>query len=67
MKEINAQSPISVANFIIELANKHNLPVTNLQLQKIFFTRNCFHPEVPGVTAFHIKKGSVAKSSIMDD
>lgn len=37
MKEINAQSPISVANFIIELANKHNLPVTNLQLQKILF------------------------------
>ena len=43
MKEINAQSPISVANFIIELANKHNLPVTNLQLQKFYFLYKAFH------------------------
>lgn len=37
MEGIIKQSPISVANFIIEIANKNDLPVTNLQLQKILF------------------------------
>ena len=34
---LKAQEPIAVANFVINLANRNKLSVTNLQLQKILF------------------------------
>lgn len=39
MEKFESQSPIAVANFIIEIANanKEGKPVTNLKLQKILF------------------------------
>lgn len=37
MKKIELQSPIAVANFIIEVAKKEENPVTNLKLQKVLF------------------------------
>lgn len=37
MEKIELQSPIAVANFIIEVAKKENKPVTNLKLQKVLF------------------------------
>lgn len=36
------QNPIKVANFIIELAKKNKKNVTNLQLQKNFFSPRIF-------------------------
>ena len=37
MQKIELQSPIAVANFIIEVAKKEGNPVTNLKLQKVLF------------------------------
>lgn len=37
MKKIELQSPIAVANFIIDVAKKEDKPVTNLKLQKVLF------------------------------
>ena len=37
MEKIELQSPIAVANFIIEVANEKENPVTNLKLQKVLF------------------------------
>lgn len=34
---LQAQEPIAVANFVIDIAKKNNMSVTNLQLQKILF------------------------------
>ena len=34
---LKTQEPIAVANFVINLANRNKLSVTNLQLQKILF------------------------------
>lgn len=36
-EKIELQSPIAVANFIIEVAKKEENPVTNLKLQKVLF------------------------------
>lgn len=36
-ESLKAQEPIAVANFVIDIANKNKLTVTNLQLQKILF------------------------------
>lgn len=36
-ESLRAQEPIAVANFVIDIANKNKLTVTNLQLQKILF------------------------------
>lgn len=36
-ESLEPQSPIAVANFVISVAKKRNLPVTNLQLQKVLF------------------------------
>ena len=35
--EIVSQSPIAVANFVIDIANKENKSITNLKLQKVMF------------------------------
>ena len=32
-----AKDPLAVANYIVKLDNKNNLPITNLQLQKVLF------------------------------
>ena len=37
LKKNELQSPIAVANFIIEVAKKEGNPVTNLKLQKVLF------------------------------
>ena len=37
MTEFEAQNPINVANFVIDLGIHSNQPVTNLKLQKILF------------------------------
>lgn len=37
MEKFELQSPIAVANFIIEVANEKENPVTNLKLQKVLF------------------------------
>ena len=34
---LKTQEPIAVANFVINLANRNQMLVTNLQLQKILF------------------------------
>lgn len=37
MTKIQPQSPLAVANFVIEIAKEQNNPVTNLKLQKVLF------------------------------
>ena len=37
VERLRTQEPIAVANFVINLANRNKMLVTNLQLQKILF------------------------------
>lgn len=36
-KKYEIKDPLAVANYIVKLDNKNNLPITNLQLQKVLF------------------------------